>query len=187
MKNLTHKEITVGTIVVFVDRKLNHGDAHVHSDRTQRAHGTKKLPHLDGCEGIVVHAESRTDHDAKCAMRTQTVKVKIKTWHGEGDERKEVESEVDEHAACDCGFAPGKLICVVLKDPPQIDGLRETHTCDGFAPDGNGVWARAEQLYLPEHHAAHKAAHVKAKARTAELDKRKAAAHAAAAKYTEKK
>lgn len=170
MHPLKKNEITVGQRVVFVDRRLNkHDAAHVRTDRSS-------VP-LDGEEGVVVYVNPRDDHDATCASKTVTVKVKGKHWEGEGDDRKEVEHELEEHAGCDCGFRPGQPVAVALKKPNE-----KAHSCDGFVPmtspvttigdDGepvtkqlyHGVWARPGHIYTLESHAAHKSAHEKAAA-----------------------
>lgn len=121
-------------------------------------HSRASVP-LGGLEGVVVRVDPRTDHDATCASKKPV-------------------AEGAEHEACDCTFSPGKQITVVLKDQHK-----QAHTCDGFAPDKRGVWARADHFYTPEAWAAHKEKSKGAAAKHAELDAQRAAAAKIAAAY----
>lgn len=180
MKTLKRSDISVGMRVVFVDCALNkHDVAHVATDRTS-------IP-LDGREGVVVHINPSTDHATPCASKTKTVKVTVKRWEDDGDARKEVEHELEEHEACDCGFRPGQPVAVCLKEPHAL-----AHSCDGFVPMTtkvgdvvmhHGVWATHGHLYTPEAYAAHKDAHAKAAAVHAVADAAKAKAHDVARAY----
>lgn len=183
MKTLKLNEIKPGDVVVFVDSSLNAEGAHVDQRRMS-------VP-LDGVQAVVVAVDSRDDHAATCALKTKTV-TRMETVDGKS-------VAITEHAACDCGFAPGRRVALALKKPhPQA------HSCGGLVPnrteveveldvdaevDGkktkakqkakqmqwHGVFAHPEHVYSLASYEAHKAASKvaaeKSVARNAEIEK----------------